>query len=610
MSYSLSWNGSLVVVTITGGSEQSPNLASDLADQMIANTDSNINSRAYRSNNLVWFNSIHLNGQSGSWFKWDDDTRFELRTDFRCTPSAESTSNANDGASVIFGYRSVIAMSVSVYRIDANVYLVHNGGAAIFLRDNIGINPLITKENTARNDYPTLSNLVFPSRITLQGLSYYLISGNTSSQKWFFGNSRNVGNFDIVNNLMLSGGGGIFQTFNTTYDNTSIPGFIIEGVNSPNVIIINNGSFGTDGGASDSFNGSFRMGRYFINNPLFPINPWNGGISSGFSSNRTACFVVRFSNKITITDGVNPISGVDVMVRGSVRSAGAGYDLTLLADFPQADDISTTTTSTGEIENFLIDTLRTRNTAGVGNIDGAQESYQYTAQARKYELIAGRYIYQNRNYGVGGLLSSKDDTFIMLTDSTLNGISEATAAAYTELDTPEKFYARAKYEWVTNDDFQNDLYVTRSGNQINAGSYNVTIDATASSAFNITGNLITIKASTFTGDITTTGTITLSNGASFIGTFTDTNGTTTVTELTLTGLQTNTEVRIYQAGTTTEIDGVENSGTTFATTTSASSVDIVVHALGYEYQRLNAVDTSQNLTLPISQRVDRNYSNP
>jgi hypothetical protein len=83
-----------------------------------------------------------------------------------------------------------------------------------------------------------------------------------------------------------------------------------------------------------------------------------------------------------------------------------------------------------------------------------------------------------------------------------------------------------------------------------------------------------------------------------------------VTELTLTGLQANSEIRIYQAGTTTEIDGVENSGTTFATTTSESSVDIVVHALGYEYRRLNGVDTSQNLTLPISQRIDRNYSNP
>lgn len=610
MSYSLSWNGSNVIVTITGGSQQNPNLASGLADQMMADSNSNISSRAYRSENLIWFDSIELNGQTSSWFKWDDDTRIELRNDFKCRPLPESTNNANDGAATIFGYRTVIAMLVSAGQLDSNVYLADTGGTAIFLRDNLGINPLITKANTARNDYPTLSSNKYPARITLEGLSYKLISGNTSSQKWYFGNSRNVGGLDEVSNLLLSGGGEIFQTHNTNYNNAFVPTFTIAGENKASLVTISDSSFGTEGVPSNSFNGSFRSGRYFINNPSFPINPWDGGISSGFNNNATACFVVRFSNKITITDGANFISGVKVMIRASVRSAGAGYDLSLLTDFPQADDILTTTTSTGEFDNFLIDTIRARNTAGIGNTDGATESYQYTAQARKYELIAGRYIYQNRNYGVGGLLSQKDDTFIMLTDSTLEGVSEATAAAYTELDTPLKFYARSKYEWVTNDNFQNDLYVSRSGNEINAGSYNVTLDDTAASAFSLVGNLITINVSTFIGDIVTTGLINFANNESFIGTFTDANGTTTVTELTLTGLQANTEVRIYQAGTTTEIDGVENSGTTFATTTSASSVDIVVHALGYEYQRLSGVDTSQNLTLPIQQRADRNYSNP
>ena len=119
-----------------------------------------------------------------------------------------------------------------------------------------------------------------------------------------------------------------------------------------------------------------------------------------------------------------------------------------------------------------------------------------------------------------------------------------------------------------------------------------------------------VNGCNYTGDITTTGTITRLNNGLIVGVATDNAGTITVTALTLTGLQSNSEVRIYQAGTTTEIDGVENSGTTFATKTSESSVDIVVHALGYEYRRLKSVDTSQNLTLPISQRVDRYYNNP
>ena len=83
-----------------------------------------------------------------------------------------------------------------------------------------------------------------------------------------------------------------------------------------------------------------------------------------------------------------------------------------------------------------------------------------------------------------------------------------------------------------------------------------------------------------------------------------------LTTLTLTGLQTNSEIRVYDAGTTTELAGVENSGTSFTANISASSVDIVVHSLGYEYQKIQGADTSSNLTLPIQQRVDRNYRNP
>lgn len=80
--------------------------------------------------------------------------------------------------------------------------------------------------------------------------------------------------------------------------------------------------------------------------------------------------------------------------------------------------------------------------------------------------------------------------------------------------------------------------------------------------------------------------------------------------LTLNGLQANTEVRVYDAGTTTELAGIENSGTTFTASITANSVDIVLHAVGYEYQKIEGADTSANLTLPISQRFDRNYRNP
>ena len=284
---------------------------------------------------------------------------------------------------------------------------------------------------------------------------------------------------------------------------------------------------------------------------------------------------------------------------------GSGWDFTAVSD----TTLTTAANGKSSTHNQILKAWYLLTTDGndleVIRFDkNADDGGIFTASSYKYG-----YLIQSNDYNLNGLEDLELATSL-LPDANITESNKTTVDAYTEIDTSEKFYDRAASHLADNLGTYLNFIVTRSGNQIDAGAYNVTIDATASSAFNLTGNLITIKASTFTGNITTTGTILLQNGSTFVGTFTDTNGTITITELTLTGLQTNTEVRIYEAGSTTEIDGIENSGTTFATTTSASSVDIVVHALGYEYQRLNAVDTSQNLTLPISQRLDRNYSNP
>jgi hypothetical protein len=81
--------------------------------------------------------------------------------------------------------------------------------------------------------------------------------------------------------------------------------------------------------------------------------------------------------------------------------------------------------------------------------------------------------------------------------------------------------------------------------------------------------------------------------------------------LTLTGLQVNTEIRVYEAGTITEIAGVENSGTVEAfDLLGVNAVDIVILALEFEYLRLEDVPTTSDITLPIQQLPDRNYGNP
>ena len=90
--------------------------------------------------------------------------------------------------------------------------------------------------------------------------------------------------------------------------------------------------------------------------------------------------------------------------------------------------------------------------------------------------------------------------------------------------------------------------------------------------------------------------------------------------LTLTGLIAGSEVRIYITGSDaygemgTELAGVESSGTTFSyayTYNGDKYVDIVVHSLAYEYLRVqNILVTNANASIPVQQRLDRNYINP
>ncbi len=81
--------------------------------------------------------------------------------------------------------------------------------------------------------------------------------------------------------------------------------------------------------------------------------------------------------------------------------------------------------------------------------------------------------------------------------------------------------------------------------------------------------------------------------------------------LTVAPLIANTEVRVYESGTTTEVAGVESSGTSFQNSISVNSVDVVVHKEDYVYIRVNNVDmTGGDVSLPIEQIFDRNYENP
>jgi len=116
----------------------------------------------------------------------------------------------------------------------------------------------------------------------------------------------------------------------------------------------------------------------------------------------------------------------------------------------------------------------------------------------------------------------------------------------------------------------------------------------------------------------TTGTVTI-NLSGVTGTVSyRTDGATVelvaATTLTLTGLRNSTEVRVFDAGTTTEIAGQESvtSGTFSAGLDSATypSVDIAIISLGYQNLRLLGVSVTSDVSIPIQQVIDRQYLNP
>lgn len=86
--------------------------------------------------------------------------------------------------------------------------------------------------------------------------------------------------------------------------------------------------------------------------------------------------------------------------------------------------------------------------------------------------------------------------------------------------------------------------------------------------------------------------------------------------LTLTGLQNPSEVRIFDAGTTTELAGAETiTGGSFAwnyDVDAVSAVDIAILSLGYQNIRLTnfTLPTTGDSSIPIQQQIDRQYANP
>ena len=189
------------------------------------------------------------------------------------------------------------------------------------------------------------------------------------------------------------------------------------------------------------------------------------------------------------------------------------------------------------------------------DISLATKGNRNLSDGTQYAPYTLRGIQYGKQFGLTNI--SVEDTFepaiVYLDDANITESNQATVDAYTEIETPQKFYDRAVSWLESNITDEQAFLVSRSGQLINAGSYNVEVDSTAASVFDFNGSKITIKATEFIGDITTTGTITLSNGAKIIGTATDSGGTTTTLRYSIAGLVANSNVRIYNVTDNSEV---------------------------------------------------------
>lgn len=188
------------------------------------------------------------------------------------------------------------------------------------------------------------------------------------------------------------------------------------------------------------------------------------------------------------------------------------------------------------------------------------------------------------------------DTFTLKSTTFTGGITTTGTVTFQDGATPSGGTFDA--DVVVDDNVSTiDGIIVAAGHSLTfntAGTYTIN-NSTVNEIINTSGGNVTINASNSTFTTNTGPDINVAN----------------VSSITVTGLVDGTEVRIYEAGTTTEIDGVESSsGGSFSTTTTVTSVDIVIHHIDYQYIRFESVSTTSDVSLPVSQVSDRNYDNP
>jgi len=381
--------------------------------------------------------------------------------------------------------------------------------------------------------------------------------------------------------------------------------------------VIEGGSLRMAGGISLAVFGTDSSGSYSILAPagerLVVSEVGNGAAKSNlFRSSTTRTLDVTLTNVIASNRRFTAGSSGANIGASAIFRFKDNYSNSIVGTKIVINNDSGSLIDSGISDGSPLPLTVTQATIASGDVETVVDSaWEWGAYLYGYNIVSSTFttsVFQtisgdSPNVVHGGLLSQTVDLS--------SKVSKFTADAYTEIETSAKFYDRAAAFLFDNYAGESAPIVLRSGIEIDAGSYNINVDATANTAFAYNGSTITIKASNFVGDLLTTGLITFSNGSTISGTYTDTNGTVAPSaQLTVKVNQTGCDVVILEAGTDNVLASVDaQSGTDFVFNfTGTFDVDIGVIKPGFQVNYTYGYSlTGNSAILPISLRVDRNY---
>jgi hypothetical protein len=527
------WSYSVGVLTSTGATEASPDsLLAGIAIVQAADA-----TRGYVNNKFGKITNVRIDISNSSWIKYDDDSTIEFAGTTFQNFANETSNGANNGGSLIMGYRSVLIKNTTTVQYWNPSNPCGIGGNFIALRSASGINPLVIQQSTVRTDFPSFDPYsVTPNRVDIGGLT---IRFSGSSHKIYFGLARNLVKAENVNFEKI-GSLGETQSASTNYQSFAFPVAQHDGDTFINTSNFYNTKWGTQQTGTISFGlATVRQGNYFNYDPIFPTATWNGTYAgSNFGSdNRYA--KASYSHNPTFKTGATAISGVNTKWIGERYFGTYNYTLSSLSE---SLDKSATSDANGKVSTYLLSALRGRESG----VLQTSNKYRWTFKARKYNYktstenvwSAKTFLPDGQNGPLTEEIQMLEVNNLTLTEAqalALTGISFATTSATVGTVTISSARTVAELwqyyrAWIsqTANFGSNDTW-TYDGTTLNIGAWNIIIASG--------GNLTS-------GKINTTGAVTVQSGGNNSTTYFDQNGDSVVN---FTGVATTSLIQIFSS---------------------------------------------------------------